>query len=61
MSVEPTEDIGILTAARAAWESLREEMVNHLAKSDTYLCLACHKRAQAFVDAVQALSDKIRG
>jgi hypothetical protein len=59
MSQVTTEDADLLIAARTSWEALRDELASHAAERDVYLCLACHRRAQQFDDAVKALSRRI--
>lgn len=53
------EEIDVLIAARTAWEMLRDEFRGHENERDVFLCLVCHRKAKAFVDAVQALSDRL--
>lgn len=49
-----------LLAARMAWEQLRDELTTHEYTIQTdFICLACHKRAQAFIEAVRKLSDRL--
>lgn len=53
------KEIDLLIAARTAWEALRAEFADHENQADVFLCLACHRKSKAYVDAVQALSDRL--
>jgi len=61
MTEDASGDADVLIAARTSWEALRAEMATHTEPDDVYLCLACHRAARIYVDAVEALSRRVNG
>jgi hypothetical protein len=49
------EDAEALIAVRTSWEGLQAEVHTHDGHTDVYLCLACHRAARQFCDAVEQL------
>lgn len=54
------EDVDALIGARTAIEALWSETIGHSGDHDTYVCLACYRRAQQYVKAIDALGERLR-